>query len=239
MQWYEEILDDMDDQKVFSHKMLIDELKRLKPDLSDNTYHWALSSLVRMGSLTRLGYDSYKFSIDDAKQVYVPYYSEISLGLIKLISEQFPFIRFTVFETVLMNEYLNHQIAQNTIFVQIEKEYSICIFQFLQDNEFMHLLYKPSRKEFDLYWSKDCIVVTDLISEAPLRRIEPHAIMLEKMLVDMVADRLIASTFSPAELPDVCTDVQHRYLIDRVRMMRYARRRNKQKVFMKYFVEEK
>lgn len=44
------------------------------------------------------------------------------------ISKKFPYISFTVFETVLMNNFLNHLIAQNTIFLQVERESSIYIF---------------------------------------------------------------------------------------------------------------
>ena len=54
------------------------------------------------------------------------------------------------------------------------------------------------------------------------------------MLVDMSADKLIASTFSKAEFTDICEQAQSRYLIDKVRMLRYARRRNRQKVMIEY-----
>ena len=55
MQWYKEVLDRMDDKKIYGHKELIDELKMLKTDLSESTYHWAISCLVRDAALTRLG----------------------------------------------------------------------------------------------------------------------------------------------------------------------------------------
>ena len=117
VQWYETVLDNIESKKTYSHKTLIDELKILKPDLSDNTYHWALTALVRSGKLTRIGYDSYALSTGAPKEEYVPNYSDASLQLIKLISEKHPYVQFTVFETVLMNDYLNHLISQNTIFV--------------------------------------------------------------------------------------------------------------------------
>ena len=40
--------------------------------------------------------------------------------------------------------------------------------------------------------------------------------------------KLIASTFSKAELPDVFEQAAERYIIDCPRMIRYARRRNKE-----------
>ena len=105
MQWYEEVLDRIDDKKIYCHKELMDELKKLKTDLSESTYHWAISGLVRDGGLTRLGYDSYSLSSDIPKDEYVPVYSDTAERLIRLISEKYPYVQFTVFETVLMNEF--------------------------------------------------------------------------------------------------------------------------------------
>ena len=85
----------------------------------------------------------------------------------------------------------------------MEKDSSIFIFRYLQELGYKNLLYNPNRKEFRLYWDSDCIVVTNLISEAPLRSKDSYKITLEKMLVDMVADRIIASSFSTDELEDV------------------------------------
>lgn len=234
MQWYEEVLERMDVQKVYSHKELVNELKILKPDLSENTYHWAISRLVGTGSLPKLGYDSYSLSSELSKDEYMPVYSDKATELTRVISEKYPFVRFTVFETVLMNEFLNHLIAQNTIFIQVEKESSIYVFRFLQEHGVTNVMFKPSKKDVDLYWSKNCVIVTDMVSEAPIRMSMPHSIMLEKMLVDMSADKLISATFSKADLTDVYEEAQSRYRLDKVRMLRYARRRNHQDVVLNY-----
>jgi len=108
-------------------------------------------------------------------------------------------VQFTVFETILMNEFLTHFVAQKTVFIQVEKESSIYVFRFLQEQGIQNVLYKPGKSDFNLYWSKDCVIVTDIISEAPVRADKPHSIKLEKMLVDMLADKLITATFSKAE----------------------------------------
>ena len=154
----------------------MDELRMLKTDLSESTYHWAISGLVRDGGLTRLGYDSYSLSSDLPKDEYVPVYSDTAERLIRLISEKYPYVQFTVFETVLMNEFLNHLIAQNTVFIQVEKESSIYVFRFLQDQGIQNVMYKPSKKDFNLYWAKDSVIVTDMISEAPIRMLRSSSL---------------------------------------------------------------
>ena len=95
-------------------------------------------------------------------------------------------------------------------------------------------MYKPSKNDFNLYWAKDGVIITHMISEAPIRADKSHYIMLEKMLVDISADKLIAATFSKTELPDVYEQVQSRYLLDKARMLRYARRRNRKDILLKY-----
>jgi len=234
MPWYEELVNRIDEHKTYCRKEIIDELRMLRKDLSESTYNWALNGLLRGGSLTKLGYDSYSLSPGITEDVYMPVYSDAAKGLIGLIAEKYPYVKFTVFETVLMNEFLNHLIVQNTVFLQVEKESSIYIFRFLQEQGIQNVLYKPRQNEFNLYWSKGCIIVTDMISEAPIRSDKPHSIMLEKMLVDVLADKLISITFSKAELPDIYEQAQSRYRLDKVRMLRYARRRNRQDVLLKY-----
>lgn len=234
MQWYEKIENALKCGETYSHKELVDELKALKPNLSDSTYHWAISRLVRDGQIMRLGYDTYSQPNDSPKKEYHPLYSDLALKLIKQINEKFPYVTFTVFETVMMNDFLNHLIAQNTVFVQVEKASSIYIFRFLQENGYQNIMYKPNKNDFDLYWSKDGIVVTDLISEAPLRTDESHTIMLEKMLVDMCADKLIAATYSKAEFPGIIEQAQSQCCLDKVRLLRYARRRNREKEMKQY-----
>ncbi len=239
MQWNKVTFDNLDDKKVYSHRMLVNELKTIKPDLSDSAYQWAITILIRSGTIAKMGYDSYALSIGVPKKEYNPVYSKSSLELIALICEEYPYVQFTVFETILLNDYLNHLIAQNTIFLQVEKESSIYIFRFLQECGYTNIMYKPNKEEYDLYWSSDCIVITDLISQAPLKKENQHSIMLEKMLVDILADKLISSTYSKNELSDIFKQALNKYLVDKVRMLRYAGRRNKEKEIREYLEEVK
>ncbi|MBR0417922.1 MAG: hypothetical protein IJI66_01990 [Erysipelotrichaceae bacterium] len=237
MTWYLNALGVIDKGRTYSHKELIDILKENRPDLSDDMYNWAIDQSTKKGLLSRKGYNAY--SLPEGKELidYQPFYSQTSLDLIKEIQERFPRVIFTVFETVLMNDFLNHLIGRNTIFIQVEKDSSIFVFRYLQEQGYKNLLFNPDKKEIELYWDKDCIIITNLISEAPLRKDDPSKITLEKMLVDMVSDKLISSTFSPAELPEVFEQVRKTYRLDQSRMLRYARRRNKEDKVKKYLEE--
>ncbi|MBR1764959.1 MAG: hypothetical protein IJ746_06145 [Ruminococcus sp.] len=234
MLWYEEAANSLNTSKTYSYHSLVGELMRLKPDMSSGTYSWIVSNMVKSGMIVKKGYDEYALPDEKELSVYEPVYSETALELGERIIKRFPYVQFTVFETVLMNEFLNHMIAQNTVFLQVEKESSIFVFRELQEAGLSGVMYKPKEKDFNLYRVKDSIIVTDLISEAPMRTDRPHCIMLEKMLVDMCADKLIASTFSKAELPDVFEQAQCSYKLDKAKMLRYARRRSRADEIKKY-----
>ncbi len=64
-------------------------------------------------------------------------------------------------------------------------------------------MYKPTRKEFNRYWTADSVIIADMVSEAPVASNNPHVITIEKMLVDMYCDKLIQCTYSKAEYPSV------------------------------------
>ena len=98
MQWYDQIENVLKCGKTYSHKELIVELESLKPDLSDSTYHWTISRLVRDGRIIRLGYDAYSRPGSSPKREYHPLFSDLALDLMNQICEKYPYIAFTVFE---------------------------------------------------------------------------------------------------------------------------------------------
>lgn len=234
MIWYEEIEKNLEYGKIYSHNDLFKELQKIKHDVTDSTYNWAIRTLTSNGNINRLGYDAYTISNNLLKKEYYPSYSNVAKELIDKIDKAYPYVRFTVFETIIMNDFLNHLIAQNTIFIQVEKQSSIYIFRYLQEQGFQNVLYRPNKNDFDLYWSKNVIVVTNLITEAPLRLDNSHIITIEKMLVDMISDKLIFQTYSINEYASVIQQAENQYYVDKARLLRYARRRNKEKEIRKY-----
>lgn len=239
MQWQDQVEQALKSGKVYSHKELINALRKEKPGLADNTYQWAIRDLLKHQVVRKMGHNQYILYRDWPSTEYQPAYSEHAKHLIDILGKEYPYVSFTIFETVLMNEFLNHLVAQNTVFIQAEKESNAFLFRFLQEQGYNDLMYKPSGKDFSLYWAKDCIVVSDLISEAPLMNVAPHTICIEKLLVDMYADKLISTTYSKAEFPEVLHLALSQYHVDRTKMLRYARRRNRDKKLAQLLEGEK
>jgi len=214
----------------------LEELKDLA-SLYQTKNHKLFSSWIRREQNKRATNNQRVLRRRGTRSEYRPIYSDRAMQLIDILSQAYPHVSFTVFETTLMNEFLNHLVAQNTVFIQAEKESSIFLFRFLQEQGYHDLLYRPSGKDFSLYWVKNCIVVSDLISEAPILADAPHSICLEKLLVDMYTDKLISTTYNKAEFPDVLQLALSQYQVDKAKMLRYAKRRNRREELSQLLVE--
>ena len=138
------------------------------------------------------------------------------------------------FASVQLNEFLNHLIGRNTIFVMVEKYAIDFVFRFLQEETTLHILLKPSKKEWDAYCTGDNIVMLNLVSESPKSVVEYHGMCIEQLLVDIVAEKNFQYLYSRSELLYIFVYFYKSYLIDYVRLLRYARRRGKADEIKKY-----
>ncbi len=227
MQWFDKTVQKMKPYTRYTRQEIISLLRIDDPSLHEGSYHWAIGGMLKSGKIIRNGFDEYMLPEGNMLPEYIPSYSSFSNFLMEKISDKYPYVGFTVFETVLMNDFLNHLIARNTVFIQVDKDVSAIIFRFLQEENVRSVLYKPSQKDFNLYWIDNCVVVSDIVSEAPISIREPHVITIEKMLVDIYCDKLIKNTYSTAEYPSIMEQAMEYYKVDKTRMLRYARRRNK------------
>ena len=171
---YRYFINVLEKDKPYNHKELYAELLRQKPDMSKNSIQWIIHDLCKTGDIVHDMYNHYRLPKAEEKRVYIPDYSVISRNVTKVIQKKYPTVDFTIFESIQLNEFLNHLVAQNTIFIQCEKEMSDFVFRYLQDEKYPNLMYLPSVDNFHYYWANNCLVVTNLIQEAPLNRQNPH-----------------------------------------------------------------
>lgn len=232
--WTDKVVQELSSKTTYHREDLYKAFLKEKKDLPESAFRWILYALQKRHALFRIGYDAYVTSKPKVLPVYQPLYSEESTSLIEMLDAEYPDLAFVVFESVMLNEFLNHQIAQNTIYIQVQKDVSSYIFDSLRGKHNDGILYKPSRSDFDRYWTKDCLVVLDLISQAPVSKETPHEMTAEKMLVDIIAEKSMAAAFSPSELPFVYENILESYNVDRRRLNRYAGRRGKAEIVGKY-----
>lgn len=189
MKWYETTVNALHPGQTYTHGELMALLKEDYPYVSANSYQWALQDMLKSRSLVKIGYNQYQLPEKETKSAYTPRYSELARELVHQIAGKFPDIRFVLIEAALINEFLDSPVSMNVLIIQIEKGMGMPIFQYLQEQGYPGLIYRPTRRIFDLYRTQNCILFADLVSESPVNLKQPHEVCIEKLLVDMLCDK--------------------------------------------------
>ncbi len=217
-------LETLNGKKYFSREELLQSFRNGGFALSDAAFSKKIASMVQCGDIIRVGKDVYSLP-DDRIYPYKHEYSTLANELAGIIKEQYPLINFTVFELIQLNEFVNHQLAHNVLFLSVEPEVKNFIFDTLKLNYFGKVFLDPSPEIYHQYWSDNMIVINKLVTEAPKGHDAAWHTGLEKLLVDIVSDDLILESVTLSEYPTIFEDAFSRYIVDERCMFRYARRR--------------
>lgn len=117
-------------------------------------------------------------------------------------------------------------IANNITFVEVEKGLEETVFHYLREQCDQQILLCPSMDVCETYLAPDTVIVQRLVSQAPQQKAAPHHVMLEKLLVDLLADPKMPLFLEKSEFDSIFESAFEKYIINKSKMMRYARRRN-------------
>lgn len=196
-----------------------------------------LQSLLKDGEIIRVGRNAYCIPADPVSRYYYEY-SETARSTAQVINETYPSLNFTIFELIQLNEFVNHQLAHNALFLSVEEDLSDFVFETLKEHFPGKVLLDPTPELYHKYWYDDMIVIEKLVTEAPLGCAEPWHTRLEKLLIDLISDPLLTETVSESEIPTILEDAFAKYVIDESCLFRYAKRRGAENRF-KTIVREK
>ena len=221
----------------FTRNDLFQAIKQYSADISESTFKAMLQNLLIDGQVFRVGRNAYCVA-DGHMQSYSYEYSESAHSVADSIKENHPYLDFIVFELVQLNEFLNHQLAHNIVFVSVESDLGDFVFDMLKEQYPGKVLIYPTPEIFHQYWYDDMIVIEKLVSEAPRGKQELWHTRLEKLLVDVLTDDLIQESVSEAEWPKIYEDAFQKYAIDESCFFRYAKRRGAE-IKIRKFIKEK
>jgi hypothetical protein len=137
-------------------------------------------------------------------------------------------VEYRVWESSWLNEFVNHQLGRNYIFLEAEKEACESIFERIMAEYEGKVLFHPDRTLLLRYGTNDSIIIDRLISESPKGKKEPYHLALEKLVVDMFANKRLRGMLPMSDYPEALEKIFAGYEVDQVKMFRYARRRNKE-----------
>ena len=223
--WETKLLSAVPESQVFTRQALYNLFKENNKDLSYNSVGWIIDEGLKSNLLFKVGSDSYSRK-KETRNTYSPRYSEFSKELLSKMEERFPELEYTLFETLLLNEFVNHLYAHNILVLQVEKDLCPFTFDFLNELFPGKVLYNPSSDDLGRYQSDNCIILENRISEAPFDKEHPHFITMEKLLVDIVSDKAIKELIPTSEVSNIYENAKLIYKSDLTKIKRYAKRRN-------------
>ena len=193
--------------------------------------------MVKDGDLARVGSGLYCLPNNNAKP-YEHEYSNLAIEIASLMQAQYPLVDFNILELVQLNNFVNHQLAHNILFLSVESDVIEFVFSMLRNQYFGRVLISPTPEMYHQYWSDNMIVVNKLTTEAPKGLEIPWHTRLEKLLVDVIADPLLIDSISESEYPTIYEDAFSMYVVDESCLFRYANRRAVD-IKIKKLIEEK
>ena len=208
----------------FTRKELLESFRMAGYMLSEASFYKKVEELVKNGQIVRVGRNVYRLP-DNKRLAYEYKYSELAEEVAREIAQQYPYVNFSIFEFIQLNDFVNHLIAHNVIFLSVEAEIMDFVFETLRDKYPGKVLINPTVEIYHQYWSDDMIVLGKLTTEAPKGQKASWHTRLEKMLVDIMAEPLLLASISRAEYPHIYEDAFDRYIVDENGLFRYASRR--------------
>ena len=189
-----------------------------------------------MGVLQRVGRGLYTLG---EEIIFYPEITNSIKSLYKRINKDFPFANFCIWHTSSLNKFMRHQPARFQLMLDVERDASESVFYFIKEI-YPNVFLNPNEEIYNKYISgkKDCIIISNLVSEAPTQEIYGvKTATIEKILVDIYCDKIIYSTFQGHEMKNIFYNAFNNYTININTLLRYAQRRGKKYEIEQYIIE--
>ena len=214
--------------ETFDRMKMLEEFMKEFPELSDSAFRYRLQRLLEEGKIERVGRNLYCVS-GGQKMSYSHRYSKEAGALAIKVVENFTYVEFRIFEPSQVEELISEGYDSRVLFLSIDPQFFSYASEILRKIYPDQLLEKPGEEEFNgkiLYEKEDgWIVLNPLVSEAPRGRERLWHTDMEKMLTDLITDKVLRSLWSDSQLSETFEKAFEKYHIDESKMFRYARRR--------------
>lgn len=193
-----------------------------------------LFRLLEQGTIVRIGWSRYSLH---KKRMYAHTYSETASDVARALNENYEKLDFQIYELRQLNDFMNHQVAHNTIFVWVENNMMNYVFDTLWSLYPGRVLLKPKADQYYRYKLDDEIIICRLPSETPKGSGEQWKSRLEKIIVDVYTDKLLSEIVPDGEKKAVLEGAIRDYTFDKNTMIRYAKRKGAEEK-VRHIIEE-
>ena len=214
---------------AISRQEILELVRESDPAFREGQMKRLLTYMIETSKIEHVGRNKYRRIKDIVNMAqYENRYSEKSLQIIAVMQNEFPLVEYRVWELSWLNEFVNHQLGCNYIFLEVENDGCEFVFEKIMTEFGGKVLLKPDQNQILRYGSNDSIIIERLVSESPKGKKEPYNLAIEKLIVDLFANKRLKEMISPGDYPAALESIFSMYEVDQVKMFRYARRRNKE-----------
>ena len=220
--------DRMPDYAV-SRQEILELVRENEPGFREGQMKRLLAYMIETSKIEHVGRNKYRRVRNMVNVLqYENRYSENALRIIAIMRKEFPLIEYRLWELSWLNEFVNHQLGCNYIFLEVENDGCDFVFEKIITEFEGKVLLKPDQSQIIRYGSNDSIIIERLVSESPKGKKESYNLAIEKLIVDLFANKRLKEMISPGDYPAALENIFSMYEVDQVKMFRYARRRNKE-----------
>ena len=202
---------------------------KYKKELSKELARKRTGFLVKQGVLKKIGKGLYALGTE---KNYNPILEAAIVKLHKKLHKKYPLVKFCLWNTKQLNEFMLHQPGRFYTLVETERELTEYVFNYLK--EFNKDVYQSSDKDIIEKYASfafNSIIVKDLKTEAPIQTVNSiRSASLEKMLVDVFCDKDLFIAHQGSELEMIFQTAFEKYTINKSRLLRYASRRGRNEI---------
>lgn len=215
-------------QPYITREELFDFYKSFEPDLKESTFAWRIYSLKEKSLLKAVKQGVYTLLV---KQQFHPRLDPKLKEIATKLNKQFPKIRYCVWSTRWLNEWMIHQPGRFLLLVEVEAAATESVFYFLKDESYKNVFLNPDENllEYYVYEQQESIIVKQLVTKAPLSKEKTVSIpTLEKILVDLFVEHKLFSPFQGEELAHIYNNLYKQNALNITKLLAYAKRRTKE-----------
>lgn len=230
----QKLIEKMSDKSTFDTREIMNLYEYNFGDIKESSISWIIYKLVKDNIIIRHSRNKYiKTTANDRRQFRYEC-SQQCEELVGKIFSDYKDIKMQIWELKILNEFLNHQLAVNVIFVEVERGFEDFIFESIKDKKLGTVLMKPDLRTFNQVMSDNIIIVLNLISETKGNKDDIQKITIEKLIVDLFSNKYLLEIISRSELSQIIDTIVSRYFVDRATLYRYARRRSKKNIIEQF-----
>ena len=227
------LIDSFKNRESFTVNDLYSFYAQREKDIKRTTVNWRISELANHGVIRRTGRGRYALG---EGQCYTMPIHKMQKAISTAITKNFPLISFCTWDSEILKEFYQHMAKGSFLIIEVEKDAVDPVYHLVKETH-RETFKEPAAAIMRDYVAdiKNAIIIKSMITESPLQKEKEISVpSLEKILVDLVADKDLFYFLQGSELIHVFQNAFEKYTINSDRLLRYARRRNKGNDVLKF-----